>query len=152
MQTFSFGQDLVFDAFIQFKVTVYPPQNVHHDADFKRTQWHWKYVNFRSTLGSSSAWMPWRGWSCATRTGTVKRPGQAILGWVGIICMRLVVIYKYTVLYKQVPCPCTKVNIKTLLSPTGWLWQDEASGGEQQQAKESRKGENHQRGEVWYKA
>ena len=117
MQTFSFGQDLVFDAFIQFKVIVYPPQNVHHDADFKRTQWHWKYVNFRSTLGSSSAWMPWRGWSCATRTGTVKRPGQAILGWVGIICMRLVVIYKYTVLYKQVPCPCTKVNIKTLLSP-----------------------------------
>ena len=42
-----------------------------------------------------------------------------------------------------------KYIIYTLLH-SGWLWQVKAFSREQHQAKESRKGENHQRGKVWH--
>ena len=39
-----------------------------------------QHFDFRNISALSSAWMPWRAWSCATKTGTVRRPGQAISG------------------------------------------------------------------------
>ena len=48
MQTFSFGQDLVFDAFIQFKVTVLPKRK----CMLVRTKWHWIYIcKFQEYIG-----------------------------------------------------------------------------------------------------
>ena len=38
---------------------------------------------FRSTSALSSAWTPWRAWSCATKTEIVRKRGRAILRWAG---------------------------------------------------------------------